>query len=314
MNEVSWIEIDAEYAGQRIDNYLLSHLKGVPRSRIYRILRKGEVRANGGRIKPHYRLKSGDKLRIPPIRVSERSATGEIGSSMANRVAQSILHEDLDLIVLNKPSGVAVHGGSGVDHGIIEILRSIRPEQRYLELVHRLDRATSGCLLIAKKRSRLRQLHELLRNNQLQKTYIALVEGHWPKRKQHVNAPLLKNELKSGERITKVSPAGKDAVTQFKVIEQFEDTTLVEARPVTGRTHQIRVHAQYTGHPIIGDERYGDDLINRKMRKRGIKRLFLHASKIKVPSFDGSASGNLELSAPLDPELQLFIDTSSLHE
>jgi len=311
MTEVSWIEIDAEYAGQRIDNYLLSHLKGVPRSRIYRILRKGEVRANGGRIKPHYRLKSGDKLRIPPIRVSETGSTGEVGSLLANRVAQSILHEDLDLIVLNKPSGVAVHGGSGVDHGVIEILRSIRPEQRYLELVHRLDRATSGCLLIAKKRSRLRQLHELLRNNQLEKTYIALVAGHWPKRKQHVNAPLLKNELKSGERISKVSAEGKSAITRFRVIQQFEDTTLVEARPVTGRTHQIRVHAQHTGHPIIGDERYGDDRINKMMRRKGIKRLFLHASKLVVPAIDGSAAADLKLSAPLDQKLQMFIDSSS---
>jgi 23S rRNA pseudouridine955/2504/2580 synthase len=308
MEKVSWVEIDTEYAGQRVDNYLITHLKGVPKSHIYRILRKGEVRANGGRIKPHYRLKVGDKIRIPPIRISDTLSPATVNTRLAQRLEAAILYEDDDLIVMNKPSGLAVHGGSGVNLGVIEMLRVLRPSQAHLELVHRLDRDTSGCLLIAKKRSRLRQLHELLRNNMMEKTYIALVSGHWPKRKQQVNAPLLKNELKSGERYSRVSAEGKDAVTKFRVLDTFPDATLVEARPVTGRTHQIRAHAQYAGHPIIGDTRYGDEAVNKMMRGRGVKRLFLHAIQIRIPG-DGLRSGvELTVSAPLDPELQAVLD------
>ncbi len=309
MEKVSWVEIDAEYAGQRVDNYLITRLKGVPKSHIYRILRKGEVRANGGRIKPHYRLKMGDKIRIPPIRVSESATPQAINSRLARRLEDAILYEDEDLIVLNKPSGLAVHGGSGVNLGVIEMLRVMRPAQTHLELVHRLDRDTSGCLLVAKKRSRLRQLHDLLRNNELEKTYIALVSGHWPKRKQQVNAPLLKNELKSGERVSRVSAEGKAALTTFKVLATFAETTLMEAKPVTGRTHQIRVHAQYAGHPIIGDTRYGDESVNKMMKSRGIKRLFLHASQIRIPGAGLRSGLELTVTAPLDPDLQKILDT-----
>jgi 23S rRNA pseudouridine955/2504/2580 synthase len=286
VEKVELVEIDAEYAGQRIDNYLITRLKGVPKSRIYRILRKGEVRANGGRVKPHYRLQAGDQVRIPPVRVSDSGPELPTGQVFTRKLEHSILYEDKGLLVINKPSGLAVHGGSG----------------------HRLDRATSGCLLIAKKRSRLRSIHELMRNHELEKTYIALVSGHWPKRKVLVDAPLKKNELKSGERISVVAADGKPASTRFKVLRYLSDYTLIEAMPVTGRTHQIRVHVQHSGHHIVGDDRYGDDEINKQMRKRGVKRLFLHASSLKIPGKPPNGEGEIEVSAPLDKALQAVID------
>jgi 23S rRNA pseudouridine955/2504/2580 synthase len=308
MEKVELVEIDAEYAGQRIDNYLITRLKGVPKSRIYRILRKGEVRANGGRVKPHYRLQAGDTVRIPPVRVSYSGPGLPIEQLATRTLEHSILYEDKGLLVINKPSGLAVHGGSGLSYGVIEILRQMRPEDRFLELVHRLDRGTSGCLLIAKKRSRLRSLHEQIRNHELEKTYITLVCGHWAKRKVLVDAPLKKNELKSGERISVVAADGKPASTRFKVLRYFPDYTLIEAKPVTGRTHQIRVHVQYAGHHIVGDDRYGDDQINKLMRKRGVKRLFLHASNIKIPGKSPDGEGEIDVTAPLDSALQAVID------
>jgi 23S rRNA pseudouridine955/2504/2580 synthase len=308
VEKVELVEIDAEYAGQRIDNYLITRLKGVPKSRIYRILRKGEVRANGGRVKPHYRLQAGDQVRIPPVRVSDSGPELPTGQVFTRKLEHSILYEDKGLLVINKPSGLAVHGGSGLSYGVIEILRKMRPDDHFLELVHRLDRATSGCLLIAKKRSRLRSIHELMRNHELEKTYIALVSGHWPKRKVLVDAPLKKNELKSGERISVVAADGKPASTRFKVLRYLSDYTLIEAMPVTGRTHQIRVHVQHSGHHIVGDDRYGDDEINKQMRKRGVKRLFLHASSLKIPGKPPNGEGEIEVSAPLDKALQAVID------
>lgn len=308
MEKVELVEVDAEYAGQRIDNYLIARLKGVPKSRIYRILRKGEVRANGGRVKPHYRLQAGDQVRIPPIRVSQPRPDLPIEQLFTRKLEQAVLYEDDGLLIINKPSGMAVHGGSGISHGVIETLRQMRPHDRFLELVHRLDRETSGCLLIAKKRSRLRAIHTQIRNHEVEKTYIALVCGHWARRRIQVQAPLKKNELKSGERITKVAADGKSAITRFKILQYFPDHTLIEAMPVTGRTHQIRVHAQYAGHPIVGDDRYGDHEANKLMRKRGIKRLFLHASQIRIPADIRGTEGEIQVSAPLDKALQVVID------
>ncbi|WP_426417820.1 23S rRNA pseudouridine(955/2504/2580) synthase RluC [Aestuariirhabdus sp. LZHN29] len=274
-------EIDEDRAGQRLDNYLLSQLKGVPKTLIYRIIRKGEVRVNKGRSKADYRLKGGDIVRIPPVRVSEKT-TPKAGKWMIDSVESSIIYEDERLIIVNKPSGLAVHGGSGINLGLIEALREARPQQKFLELVHRLDRDTSGCLMIAKKRSALRDLHEQIRNNQVNKTYWAFVEGRWPTRTRQVNAPLRKNTLQSGERVVRVDPEGKASLTRFRVIERFRDSTLVEATPVTGRTHQIRVHALHAGHSIVGDDKYTSKEVNQYYKGRGIRRLFLHAAALEI--------------------------------
>ena len=253
------VAITDDEAGQRIDNFLRTQLKGVPKSMIYRILRKGEVRVNKKRVKPEYKLEAGDDVRIPPIRVAEREE--EAVSPKLQKVAalsDVILYEDDHILVLNKPSGTAVHGGSGLSFGVIEGLRALRPEARFLELVHRLDRDTSGVLLVAKKRSALRSLHEQLRDKGMQKDYLALVRGQWQSHIKVVQAPLLKNILQSGERIVRVNQEGKPSETRFKIEERYEFATLVRCSPVTGRTHQIRVHTQYAGHPIASDDRYGD--------------------------------------------------------
>ncbi|GAB2676102.1 23S rRNA pseudouridine(955/2504/2580) synthase RluC [Aliiglaciecola sp. 3_MG-2023] len=280
-NKVQFLAIDSDHEGQRIDNYLRTILKGVPKSMIYRILRKGEVRVNKKRIKPEYKLVSGDEIRLPPIRVSESSQ--QAPSTKLDKVAtleSHILFEDDVLIVVNKPSGMAVHGGSGLSFGVIEALRALRPTAKFLELVHRLDRDTSGCLLIAKKRSALKHLHEQLRNKTMDKRYQALVDGHWPENRFKVKAPLLKNIVKSGERIVTVSAEGKESETRFRILESFAQATLVEASPITGRTHQIRVHCQHAGHPIAGDSKYKDEDFNHYMAKQGLNRLFLHAYRI----------------------------------
>ncbi|MGD9388856.1 MAG: 23S rRNA pseudouridine(955/2504/2580) synthase RluC, partial [Thioalkalispiraceae bacterium] len=275
-SRVQMLEISQDLAGQRLDNFLITRLKGVPRSLVYRIVRKGEVRVNKGRIKPDYRLKAGDIVRVPPVRVSETEVTTP-AKSLQQRIQDSILYEDNALLVLNKPSGVAVHGGSGISHGVIEALRAQRPEAHFLELVHRLDRDTSGCLLIAKKRSALRNLHEQLRNHQVTKIYQTLVKGNWGDRKRTIDAPLRKNTLKSGERMVKVDAEGKAAKSRFEPLQCRAQASLVKVDLETGRTHQIRVHAAHAGHPIAGDEKYGDDTFNKAMRKMGLKRLFLHA-------------------------------------
>jgi len=293
--------VDAGYAGQRLDNYLLGILKGVPRSYIYRVVRKGEVRVNKGRIRANYRLQEGDVVRIPPMRVANPSAPQRPGARVLELLEQAILYEDKRLLVLNKPSGMAVHGGSGLRFGVIEAMRSLRPEEQQLELVHRLDRDTSGCLLIARKRSALRTLHQLLRVNGIDKRYLALVSGCWNSDRQIVDAPLLKNRLQSGERIVRVNAEGKEALTRFRVRERFRDATLVEAELLTGRTHQIRVHLAHLGTPILGDEKYGSENANRSMRKQGLKRLFLHAETITFPW--GEEHAKLRIEAPLPQEL-----------
>lgn len=301
-NQVQFIDISDDEAGQRIDNFLLTKLKGVPKSMIYRIIRKGEVRVNKGRIKPEYKLVEGDQVRVPPVRVAERE-TAPVSAKLDKvaALANCILFEDDVLLVLNKPSGTAVHGGSGLSFGVIEGLRALRPEARFLELVHRLDRDTSGILLVAKKRSALRALHEQLRLKQMQKDYLALVRGNWQSHMKVVQAPLLKNILQSGERVVKVSSEGKPSETRFKVEERFDNATLIKASPVTGRTHQIRVHTLYAGHPIAFDDRYGDKQFDSQLAGTGLNRLFLHASALK---FTHPKTGEeMRLQAPLDNQL-----------
>jgi len=316
MEKPRLVSIGPESEGQRIDNYLITQLKGVPKSRVYRLIRKGEVRLNSGRIKPDRRLKEGDLVRIHPVRVSRPAnkpgLSARESSSLATLLGKRILHEDNRLIVINKPAGMAVHGGSGVSQGVIEILRQARPKANFLELVHRLDRDTSGCLLIAKKRSALRQLHEYLRTGSLRKHYLALVAGSFPKRRKQLSAPLLKNEMQSGERISQVRADGKEAKTQFKVIKYFQDVTLLEARPLTGRTHQIRVHCQYLGHPIVGDRKYGEAGPNRAMRAKGVRRMLLHASEIYLPE---GLNDQIEIvKAPLDEDFQKTIDSFNFNK
>lgn len=302
---VQWIEVDPENAGQRIDNFLFTRLKGVPKSHVYRILRTGEVRRNGGRIRAQDRLEAGDRIRVPPIRMAEREGREVPGKLMRARIEPRILYEDGDLLVLDKPAGMAVHGGSGVSFGVIEALRELRADAHSLELVHRLDRDTSGCLLIAKKRSALRILHEQFRGDDVQKVYVALLAGAWARTRWMVDAPLQKNVLQSGERMVKVSREGRSAVTEFRRRERYANATLVEARPITGRTHQIRVHAQHMGHPLAGDERYGNESANREFKRLGLRRLFLHSleTSLRHPR-SGEA---LRFQAPLDPELARFL-------
>ncbi len=301
--QVQKIIIDPEYAGQRLDNFLFNKLKGVPKTRIYRIIRKGEVRINQGRVKPDYRLVSGDLLRIPPVRKSDNEAMSPVTThpALSQKILNDILFEDDNILVLNKPSGVAVHGGSGVSLGVIEAVRQLRGPKGVYELVHRLDRETSGCLMIAKNRATLKVLHEQLRLQQIEKIYWTLVKGKW-RSAGVVTAPLIKNQLSSGERIVKVSPDGQPARTEFRVLKMFSEASLMEAKPRTGRTHQIRVHAASVNHPIAGDDKYGDSLFNQSMRKKGLKRLFLHARQITLLLPDYKEP--LVIIAPLEQSLE----------
>ena len=295
---VQLLEVAPELAGQRIDNFLRTQLKGVPKTLIYRILRKGEVRVNKGRIKPEYKLQAGDVVRVPPLRLAERDEPAPLAQGLLERLEAAIVYEDKALIVLNKPAGIAVHGGSGLNYGVIEAFRQLRPEAKEIELVHRLDRDTSGLLMIAKKRSMLRHLHEALRGDGDDKRYLALVRGNWPAARKQVRAPLMKNNLRSGERMVEVNVEGKDALTEFRVLRRFGDfATLVEASPITGRTHQIRVHAKHAGHSIAGDSKYGDEEFTREIRELGGKRLFLHAHSLQVKLPEGNI---LKVEAPVD--------------
>jgi len=303
---VKWVEVDGEYAGQRLDNFLINLLKGAPKALVYRIIRKGEVRVNKGRIQASYRIQAGDIVRVPPVRLAEPKTLPVPGRGLTEKIESAVLYEDDRILIINKPSGLAVHGGSGVSLGLIEALRQIRPQAKFLELVHRLDRDTSGCVMVAKRRSALKILHEDLRQGRINKIYHALVVGRWPKHKLQEDAPLKKNELQSGERVVRADPEGKASLTKFKVLRNLGDLTLVEARPVTGRTHQIRVHTQVAGHPIVGDPKYGDDQINRAMKAQGIDRLFLHAAQLQL-TLPGSGE-RLVISAPLEPKLVQAID------
>jgi 23S rRNA pseudouridine955/2504/2580 synthase len=300
-SRVSTIEVDADYASQRIDNYLMALLKGVPRSRIYRIIRKGEVRVNRKRVQAQYKLQSGDLIRVPPIRVAEDNAAVVVSAGLGESLKSAVLYEDDALLVINKPSGLAVHGGSGLALGLIEALRVVRSDPG-LELMHRLDRETSGCLLITKKRSALRQLHDDLRQGRIDKIYTALAAGKWPARFEEIRAPLLKNHLKSGERMVVVSKQGKLSHTRFRVLQRYSQATLLEAIPVTGRTHQIRVHARFAGCPLAGDAKYGEDDANKAFKALGLTRLFLHASRL---GFVSPAAGRaVVVEAPLPQALE----------
>ncbi len=313
--KVYFVEIDEDRAGQRIDNFLLASLKGVPKSRVYRILRKGEVRVNKGRIKASYRLQAGDTVRIPPIRQAEPDAPVSPGAHVLARIDANILAEEKGFLVLNKPSGIAVHGGSGLHYGVIEALRALRPDAPYLELVHRLDRETSGCLLIAKRRSILREMHRLFRVEgreqlseiSMDKRYLALLMGHWEGGERRVNMPLLKNTQRSGERMVTVNPEGKAALSLFRPVTRYADATLVEIRLLTGRTHQIRVHAAAIGHPIAGDQKYGDEEFNRFMKAQGLRRLFLHARSLTFALDLEGHDQPYQFSAPLEKELEAVL-------
>lgn len=301
---VRFLTVDEEASGQRLDNFLSRHLRGVPRARLYRALRKGEVRVNKGRVKPDYRLVAGDSVRLPPLHQPQAGDKPAVPRRLFDELGQRVVYEDDGLLVIDKPSGLAVHGGSGLSFGLIECLRQMRPDQRYLELVHRLDRDTSGLILIAKKAAVLRELHRQLREKHVDKRYLALVAGAWPSSKGTVEAPLEKNVLQSGERMVRVSGDGRTAVTKFRVVERFSGATLVEASPVTGRTHQIRVHARHAGHPLLGDAKYASQEGELLARELGLKRLFLHASNL---AFTLPGMAPLALEAPLDQDLETVL-------
>jgi len=298
--------ITAEEAGQRIDNFLMRHFKTVPRSRVYRLLRKGEVRVNRKRIEAEYRIQEGDEVRLPPVRMDAGDEPGRPSSSLVDLVEGSIIFQDRHLLVLDKPAGIAVHGGSGMSFGVIESLRASRPRET-LELVHRLDRETSGCLLVARDRGTLSALHALIRDGGMHKTYLALVAGSWQLGTKRIDAPLATNNRQHGERHVRVAAAGKDSVSIFKPVQFFGPlATLMEVDIPTGRTHQIRVHASFAAHPLLGDDKYGDRTRNAELKRHGLKRTFLHAQSI---AFDWPGTGvPFHVSAPLPQELAAVLD------
>jgi 23S rRNA pseudouridine955/2504/2580 synthase len=296
---VRQIEVTEDEAGQRIDNYLLARLKGVPKSHIYRILRSGEVRINSKRVDASRKVAAGDRIRVPPVRVAERD-----DPAPAPHFKLPVLFEDDAILAIDKPSGIAVHGGSGVAHGVIESLRSMRPDARFLELVHRLDRETSGVLLVAKKRSALTLLHEMMRTRAIDKRYLAGVSGRFRNELQRVRLALAKRVTREGEKRVSVSDAGQEAETVFRLVRRGAESSLLEAELLTGRTHQIRVHLAHLGHPVLGDDKYGDFDLNRRLRKEGLRRMFLHAAKL---GFEHPVTGErLELAAPLPKDLDAF--------
>lgn len=300
---VQLVKVDDDREGQRIDNFLSGRLKGVPRSLIYRILRTGQVRINGHRAKPDARLSAGDEVRIPPVRVAERGDPGKPAVGQMHRVEQAIIHEDREFLVLNKPSGVASHGGSGISFGAIELLRAARPKDT-LELVHRLDRDTSGVLVFSRKRSALTAIQQVIREGHASKHYLTLMQGQLGKARLTVVAPLLKSTLQGGERMVRVDPQGKPSVSHFELIEDFAEAAYCNVLIETGRTHQIRVHALHAGHPLAGDEKYGEREFNRSMRRHGLKRLFLHAARFEFVLGERAYS----FSAALPPELGQVVD------
>jgi len=305
--EVKWLTVDEESAGQRLDNFLIRHLKGVPKTHVYRIIRSGEVRINKGRVSAETRVETGDLVRLPPVRVSDKVA--EKAARPAPGREFPLLLEDDALMAIDKPAGVAVHGGSGVSFGVIEQLRQARPLAKLLELVHRLDRETSGILLVAKKRSALKHLQDQFRERETGKTYLALVQGSWPEKLKVIDTALLKYLLPDGERRVKVTanedPDGMRSITLVKVAERLVGCTLLEVTIKTGRTHQIRVHLASQGHPIAGDDKYGDFEWNKVLQKQGLKRMFLHAWRLQ---FTHPVTGQrVELNSNLPPELQLYV-------
>ncbi|AFI85755.1 23S rRNA pseudouridine(955/2504/2580) synthase RluC [Methylophaga nitratireducenticrescens] len=303
---VQFIDIRADQAGQRIDNFLITLEKGVPKSRIYRALRKGEVRVNKGRIKQTYRLQAGDQVRVPPLRVSEKVVITELSESLTDALESAILMEDDDILVINKPAGLAVHAGSQIQLGVIEAMRIIRPENRFVELVHRLDRDTSGCLVLAKSRAALLNLQQQMKASETDKRYLTLTRGKWPAQENIVDLALQKNSLSSGERMVVPDINGKKSKTLFEVKQEFSGCQLVTAKLYTGRTHQIRVHSASQSHPVAGDEKYGDREFNKHLRQYGLKRMFLHAWQLslKHPISDEPLTFNAELPDALKDVLK----------
>ena len=293
------LEVGEEAAAQRIDNFLLRHLKGVPKSHVYRVLRSGEVRVNSGRVKPEYRLQPGDRVRLPPIRTSKRKGF------TAKPLEFPTVYEDAALLVVDKPAGVAVHGGSGVSFGVIESLRAARPQAKLLELAHRLDRDTSGLLIVAKKRTALVELHRMLRAGEIDKLYLAVVKGHWQGASRELRESLHKYVDAKGERRVAVREDGMAALTRVKRLRANERFSFLEVRLLTGRTHQIRVHLAHAGHPVLGDGKYGDFELNRRLEKAGVRRLFLHASRLAFPH--PLSKEKLELQAPLPADIEKFV-------
>jgi 23S rRNA pseudouridine955/2504/2580 synthase len=306
-NSVHRLRIDSEQENQRLDNFLMTRLKGVPKSRIYKLVRGGEVRINGGRVEVGYRLKAGDELRIPPVRVATPAETPPLRLPPGvNKLVPRIIYRDEALIALNKPAGMAVHGGSGISRGVIEQMRLELPECRYMELVHRLDRETSGVLLIALKRRALVGLHEAMRQGKIEKRYLTLVSGRWREQVRNVRLPLHKRVTDDGEKRVTVRDEGQTAHTIFRRLQAWPEFTLLEAELKTGRTHQIRVHASHLGFPIAGDDKYGDFALNKSLQARGLKRMFLHAARLV---FMHPITGErMEVDAPLPADLQVFLD------
>ena len=319
--QVSQTLVGEDAHGQRLDNFLFRIAHGVPKSHIYRIVRSGQVRVNGRRVDNAYRLQTGDVLRIPPLRIARReeACADEIMAGAQLKAALPILYEDAALLVINKPAGLAVHGGSGVSFGVIEALRRQRPQAKFLELAHRLDRETSGILLVGKKRSALTVLHDMFRESssghgerRVDKRYFVLVAGRWQEPLRHVRLPLFKFLLESGERRVRVDALGKLAHTVFRLLARWENFSLLEAELRSGRTHQIRVHCAAMGYPIAGDEKYGDFALNRALVQKGLKRMFLHAWKMRLPHpVSGEA---LSLEAPLPVALTGFLREISCRE
>lgn len=316
-NSVTQAIVSDDEQGQRLDNFLLKTCKGVPKSHVYRIVRSGEVRVNGKRVDVSYRLQLGDVLRLPPVRIAQR--VEEIVAGAEIKAELPIVYEDEAMLVVDKPSGIAVHGGSGVSFGVIEALRRQRPQAHFLELAHRLDRETSGLLLVGKKRSALVALHDMFRDGSIggngrgaDKRYLVLVKGRWMDPLRSVKLPLLKYLLASGERRVRVADEGKASHTVFRLVSRWENFSLLEAELKSGRTHQIRVHCAHLGYPIAGDEKYGDFELNKALPKEGLKRMFLHAWKM---SFPHPISGKpLVLEAPLPDTLALFIQQLSIRQ
>jgi 23S rRNA pseudouridine955/2504/2580 synthase len=302
---VRHLDVDAEAAGQRLDNFLLGRLKGVPRSHVYRLIRSGQVRVNSGRVAARYRLRDGDRVRIPPVRQGRDVADAPEPAGL-DWLERRIVYEDSRLLVLDKPAGLAVHGGSGVAVGCIEALRSLRPRARTLELVHRLDRATSGCLLVAKRSSTLRELHSIIRDRGMSKRYLALLHGDWQLGRVEIAEPV-STRRHAGDVRSRVDPSGKPALSRFRLLERFAGiASYVEVEIVTGRTHQIRVHAAHAGHPVAGDPRYGDPALDRRLEPFGLKRMFLHAHAV---SFDWPGdAGPFAVSAPLPDDLGAVLE------
>jgi 23S rRNA pseudouridine955/2504/2580 synthase len=297
--EVTWVEVGEESAAQRIDNFLLRRLRGVPKSHVYRVLRSGQVRVNSGRVGPDYRLQIGDRVRLPPVRVSAAPKT-------ARPAEFPVVYEDAALLVIDKPTGVAVHGGSGLSFGVIESLRASRPQTKVLELAHRLDRDTSGLLIVCKKRSALVEVHRQLREGEVEKIYATIVKGTPAQDAFELSQPLHKYVMDSGERRVSVHEGGMSALTRVKVMKKGRDFSLLEIRLLTGRTHQIRVHLAHAGHPVLGDDKYGDFALNRELAKQGVKRLFLHAGRLAFAH--PLTRERVRLQAPLPADMAAFAE------